>query len=65
MAAESAVLTVEEFAEQMRISRSLAYRLVASGEVKAVRLGRAWRVPRHVLEELVRGNGEPTSEAAS
>jgi excisionase family DNA binding protein len=52
-AAMSAVLTVEEFAEKLRISRSLAYRLVKSGEVRAVRLGTAWRVPRHVVDELL------------
>lgn len=53
------VLTVEELADELRISRSLAYKLVSTGEIRAVRLGRAWRVPRHVLDELLsNGNGE-------
>jgi excisionase family DNA binding protein len=55
------VLTVEELAQELRISRSLAYRLVASGDIPAVRLGTAWRVPRHVVDDLlgrVEGAGE-------
>jgi excisionase family DNA binding protein len=50
---EAAVLTVEEVADELRISRSLAYKLVASGEIRAVRLGKAWRVPRHIVDDLL------------
>lgn len=55
------VLTVEEFAADMRISRSLAYKLVASGDVPAVRLGKAWRIPRHVVDQLL--NEKPLDRA--
>lgn len=45
------LLTVPEAAKLLRISRNLAYDLVARGEIPAVRLGRVIRVPRASLEE--------------
>jgi excisionase family DNA binding protein len=43
------VLTVEEAAEALRISRGSAYELVRTGVLPHVRLGRTIRVPRHLL----------------
>jgi len=43
-------LTVAEVAAQMRVSKMTVYRLVHSGELEAVRVGRSFRVPEHVLE---------------
>lgn len=39
------VLTVEEWAAKMRISRSAAYDAVKNGEVKVIRIGRLIRIP--------------------
>jgi excisionase family DNA binding protein len=39
------VLTVEEWAAKMRISRSAAYDAVKHGEVKVIRIGRLIRIP--------------------
>lgn len=47
------VLTVDEAAYLLNISRGLAYELVARGELPAVRLGRRIVIPRVVLEELL------------
>jgi len=59
------LLTVPEAAQLLRISRNLAYELVARNELPAVRLGRAIRVPRRELEawiaEHANGSREPTS----
>lgn len=44
-AAPPAVLTVEEWAAKMRISRSAAYEAVKNGEVKVIRIGRLIRIP--------------------
>ncbi len=44
------LLTVPEAAKLLRISRNLAYELVARGEIPSVRLGRVIRVPRTALE---------------
>ena len=46
---DSLLLTVPETAKLLRISRNLAYELVARGELPAVRLGRVIRIPRDEL----------------
>jgi excisionase family DNA binding protein len=40
-----AVLTVEEWATEMRISRSAAYQAVKNGDVQTIRIGRMIRIP--------------------
>ncbi len=50
MTDETVLLTVREAAAFLRISRNLAYELVARGEIPAVRLGRVIRVPRTALD---------------
>ncbi len=45
------LLTVPEAAKLLRISRNLAYELVARNELPAVRLGRVIRVPKNGLTE--------------
>ena len=47
------LITVVEAAEVLRISRNLAYDLVARGEMPHVRLGRIIRVPRKSLEDWI------------
>jgi excisionase family DNA binding protein len=47
------VLTVDEAAYLLSISRGLAYELVARGQLPAIRLGRRIVIPRVVLEELL------------
>jgi excisionase family DNA binding protein len=53
------LLTVPEAARLLRISRNLAYELVAKGELPAVRLGRVIRVPRRSLEDWITRNAGP------
>jgi excisionase family DNA binding protein len=43
-------LTVDELAAYLRVSRSLAYKLVWGGKVPRVRVGGCWRIPRHELD---------------
>jgi excisionase family DNA binding protein len=59
----AALLTVPETAKLLRISRNLAYDLVARGEIPAVRLGRVIRIPRGALEQWVarQSLGRPSS----
>ncbi len=47
------VLTVDEAAYLLNISRSLAYELIARGELPALRLGRRIVIPRVMLEGLL------------
>lgn len=48
-------LRVETAAGVLGLSRATAYKLVASGELGSVRIGRSVRVPRHRLEEYQDG----------
>jgi excisionase family DNA binding protein len=63
------LLTVPEAAKLLRISRNLAYELVARHEIPAIRLGRVIRVPKQGLEEWldrqVDGNRGPANGARS
>ncbi|MDA8281341.1 MAG: helix-turn-helix domain-containing protein [Actinomycetota bacterium] len=47
------VLSVNDAAYLLDISRGLAYELVARGELPAIRLGRRIVIPRVALEELL------------
>lgn len=57
------VLTVEETARVLRVSRGACYELVRTGRVPAVRLGRTLRIPRAALLALLAEVG-PTDEHA-
>lgn len=48
-----AVLTVEEAARLLRVSRGSAYEAVRSGAIPALRVGRTIRIPRRGLLELL------------
>ena len=47
-------LTVAEVASIMRVSKMNVYRLVHSGELPAIRVGRAFRVPERAVHEFLR-----------
>jgi len=46
-------LTVAEVAASMRVSKMTVYRLVHSGELPAVRVGRSFRVPEQAVTEYL------------
>ncbi len=47
-------LTVAEVATVMRVSKMTVYRLVHSGELPAVRVGRSFRVPENEVNDYLR-----------
>ena len=49
-------LTVMEVADVMRVSKMTVYRLVHSGELPAVRVGRSFRVPQDALDAYLRSS---------
>lgn len=51
--ADGLLLTVEEAAKRLRLGRTLVYRLIASGELESVTVGRLRRVPAECLTEYV------------
>jgi excisionase family DNA binding protein len=61
------LLTVEEAAKRLRIGRTSMYRLVSTGAVETVTVGRLRRVPAECLAEYVarlRFDACPTTPAA-
>ena len=50
------LLTVEEACDLLRIGRGAMYPLLASGQLKALRNGRVWRIPKDSLVQYVRQN---------
>lgn len=47
----AALITVKQFCDEYGISRSTAYRLRDRGEVPHVKIGRATRIRREVVEQ--------------
>lgn len=47
-------MTVAEVAAIMRVSKMTVYRLVHSGELPAVRVGRSFRVPAGAVDDYLR-----------
>jgi excisionase family DNA binding protein len=51
--AEVRFVTVAEVASLMRVSKMTVYRLVHSGELPAIRVGRSFRVPESAVHEYL------------
>ncbi len=54
------VLTVQEAADYLRISRGLAFAAVRDGSLPSVRIGRRILIPRRQLEALLDGDPPPS-----
>ena len=55
--AKHPLLTVLQASERLTISERSIWRLISSGELEAIRLGRATRVTAESLEELIARGG--------
>jgi excisionase family DNA binding protein len=47
---------VAEVASIMRVSKMTVYRLVHSGELEAIRVGRSFRVPEQAVNRYLKGS---------
>lgn len=52
------VLTVMEAAHVLKVGRTTMYRLVQSGEVKHIKIGRKVLIPRLYLQNFIENNTE-------
>ena len=58
-------LTIAEVAAMMRVSKMTVYRLIHSGEMPAIRVGKSFRVPEAAVRQLIdAGLSEWTDERA-
>lgn len=47
------ILTPEEVMDYLNIGRNSLYTLLNSGEIKAFRVGRNWKIPRKSLDKYI------------
>jgi excisionase family DNA binding protein len=59
------MLTVEEAARRLGLSRTLVYQLISSGELESVTVGRLRRVPAECLAEYVKALRKARSSRAA
>ena len=52
---EPVLLTMPQAAASLGLSRSKLYELVASGDIRVIRIGRAVRISRKQIDTFVRG----------
>lgn len=58
-------LTVAEVAAMLRVSKMTVYRMVHSGDLPAIQVGRSFRVPERAVEQyLTAGLGDWGHEAS-
>ena len=61
--AEVRFVTVAEVASLMRVSKMTVYRLVHSGELPAIRVGRSFRVPESAVNNYLQATVIDNAEA--
>lgn len=47
------ILTPEDVMEQLDIGKNAMYKLLSSGELKAFRVGRKWKIPRKEVDAYI------------
>ena len=58
------LMTVNEVATALRVSRATVYRLVSSGALPGTRVGRSVRVTRQAVDEFIGHEPTTTGEGA-
>ena len=51
---EAQFLTIAEVASRMRVSKMTVYRLVHSGELASVQVGRSFRIPERAVHDYLK-----------
>ena len=52
------VLTIEELADYLKISKSTLYKLAQSGALPGIKVGRHWRFHREAIDEWLKNHPE-------
>ncbi len=58
---EIEVLTVEEVASLLKLSKITIYRLIKTGEIPAYKIGASWRVNKKDLESYIESKKKGSS----
>lgn len=51
---ETVIMTVEEVAEYLKLSKITVYKLTQKGEIPGFRIGSSWRYNREAIDEIAR-----------
>ena len=51
---DSIVMTVDEVAEFLKLSKITVYKLTQKGEIPGFRIGSSWRYNKDVIDEIAR-----------
>ena len=51
---ESIIMTVDEVAEYLKLSKITVYKLTQKGEIPGFRIGSSWRYNRDKIDEIAR-----------
>jgi len=62
MTESTAVLTVTETAQLLRLARNTCYAAVKRGAIPSLRIGRRLLIPRDALERMLRGRPDSETE---
>ncbi|MDE6906334.1 MAG: helix-turn-helix domain-containing protein [Lachnospiraceae bacterium] len=49
---DESYMTIKEFCERMQVSTSTVYRMIKSGQIKAIKFGRYWKIPRDIFNSI-------------
>ncbi|MBQ3256640.1 MAG: helix-turn-helix domain-containing protein [Oscillospiraceae bacterium] len=55
---KNSIINVEEMMELLQVGKSTAYHLLASGEIKAFRIGRKWKIEKEAIYDYIRRRTE-------
>ena len=47
------IITIEECCEILRIGKNNCYNLLNSGQIRAFKIGRVWKIPRAAITEYI------------
>ena len=51
---DSIIMTVDEVADYLKLSKITVYKLTQKGEIPGFRIGSSWRYYRQVIDEIAR-----------
>lgn len=52
----SDILIVEELCEVLRIGKNTAYKLLKSGEIKSIKIGKIYKIPKKSVRKYLEQN---------
>ncbi len=50
---DSEIITVDELMEMIYIGKNTAYQLLNSGELRAFKIGKVWKIPKDAVSEYI------------